>query len=89
MKDAGHTGTPKVLHDAYVNVKRSKDQFNALLKKTYPVGSGIRWQKFGGDNIGEVLHIGHFDVIKVRNFNTGKNYWISFYDLTRRTESSR
>lgn len=47
----------------------------ATLKRQYPVGGGIKWER-NGIHFGEVVqHSGH-DRIKVRNKRTGNELWI-------------
>lgn len=49
----------------------------------YPVGSMIEWERAGHTQCGTVLGLQFFNGLrmKVRNARTGKEYWITFYDV--------
>lgn len=50
----------------------------------YPVGGLIEWERGKGVQCGTILGL-HFRNglrLRVRNVRTGKEYWITFYDVT-------
>jgi hypothetical protein len=51
-------------------------------KKTWPVGSIVHFEKWGGIIDAEILDVSDFnEVLLVRNNRTGREYRIDYYDL--------
>lgn len=53
----------------------------ALFNSTFPVSSSLSWEYMNSIQHGVVTQHGYGDRLKVRNQNTGREYWISHYHV--------
>jgi len=68
---------------AVKNVKTAEETLIREMKSYFKVGSTIEFKKGRGNIVGEILKVGrlfHPD-IRIRS-STGKEYWVSLYDVT-------
>jgi len=56
---------------------------NDQIRKLYPKGADIRWQK-GGNNLSGTVVRTSSDRVQVHNPFTEKEYWITLYDILTR-----
>lgn len=63
-------------------VRIAEANLGATIKTLWPEGSDVSWQKGRSTSplIGTVIHTGDGS-LRVRNQRTGKEYWISAYDV--------
>jgi hypothetical protein len=70
-------------------IEALEERFNKRLRKLYPVGAELTWERAGRIYCGKVVdHTGtaistNYDRLRVENDGTGKQYWITAFDILR------
>lgn len=59
----------------------ANEKIAEILKRKYPPGCSLAWEYNGIPQQGVVVRNGYGDRIKVRNFHSGKEYWIYAYRI--------
>ena len=63
--------------------KETKKQITEEVKRIFYPGKIVEYEKWGGVNEAEILRVvEHHERFLVRNEKSGKEVWISLYDLT-------
>lgn len=79
-------GKVETLASAKQKLRDAETAFECFLIERWPIGSEIRWTKREHVQCGEV--VGHSGgSVRVRNYSTGKNYWIDSYFIIDRKVS--
>ena len=69
---------------ALQEVREAEKRAAIVMLNHYPVGSDVAWDRGGHTQYGTILVTNNYragDRFKVRNDATGKEYWITFYDI--------
>lgn len=64
-------------------VRAAERELAEAIAITFPVDKAITWKRGRGDGskYGHVVMHGDHERIKIRNDDTGKDYWITLYDV--------
>ena len=63
---------------------RAKVAYGDALRQEYPIGKAAEWRR-GGIHLGHIVAHGYFDRAQVRNAKTGRDVWITAYDIISAT----
>lgn len=68
---------------ALQEVDAAEERAAKLMESLYPAGEAISWERGGHIQYGTVLRTSGYrgGRFRVRNDTTGKEYWITFYDM--------
>ncbi len=73
------------VESALKEVEMAEEFAQRIIHEAYPEGSYVNWWR-GGVQYGTITHNSKHrcgDRFRVRNEITGKEYWITFYDIKR------
>lgn len=74
----------KVLDEAAERIAQAERDFLDRARELYPVGKLVGFRKGKGHVDAEIIMgVGFHPRVKVRSLKSGKEYWVTVYDLAR------
>jgi hypothetical protein len=68
--------------DAFAAMQDAQRSYAEILQMACPVGTRIEWRRGAHPQTGTVLMHDHWRRVKVRNDNTGSEFWLHAHHIT-------